>query len=50
MITKLGISHLKVYGQAVNPGSLYQSIEGYDLDTGNTYFNRSFVFGLELGF
>lgn len=50
MITKLGISHLKVYGQVLNPGSLYQSIEGYDLDTGNTYFNRSFVFGLELGF
>lgn len=49
-ITKLGISHLKVYGQAVNPGSLYQSIEGYDLDTGSTNFNRSFVFGLELGF
>lgn len=50
MITKLGINNLKVYVQAVNPGSIYQSIDWYDLDTNATNFNRSFVFGLELGF
>ncbi len=32
------------------PKNLKQSIDGFDLDTGRTYFNRSFVFGLEVGF
>ena len=50
LTTKMHLGHLKIYAQAVNPGSLYQSIDGFDLDTGHTYFNRSFVFGLELGF
>ena len=50
LTTKMHLGHLKVYAQAVNPGSLYQSIDGFDLDTGHTYFNRSFVFGLEIGF
>ena len=50
LTTKMHLGHLKVYAQAVNPGSIYQSIDGFDLDTGNTYFNRSFVFGLEIGF
>lgn len=50
MISKLGLNNLKIYAQAVNPGSLHQSIDGYDLDTRRTYFNRSFVFGLNFGF
>lgn len=44
------LSHAKVYAQVINPFSLKQSIDGFDLDTGKTYFNRSFVFGLEVGF
>ena len=44
------LSHAKVYAQIINPFSLKQSIDGFDLDTGKTYFNRSFVFGLEVGF
>lgn len=44
------LSHCKVYAQIINPFSLKQSIDGFDLDTGRTYFNRSFVFGLEIGF
>lgn len=36
--------------QAINPGSLYQSIDKYDLDVKSSNFNRSFVFGLEIGF
>ena len=44
------MSHAKVYAQVVNPFSLKQSINGFDLDTGKTIFNRSFVFGLEIGF
>ncbi|MCD8164996.1 MAG: TonB-dependent receptor [Bacteroides sp.] len=50
LCSKIGLNDLKVYAQAVNPGSIYQSISWYDLDTNATYFNRSFVFGLEIGF
>jgi TonB-linked SusC/RagA family outer membrane protein len=44
------LSHAKIYAQVINPFSLKQSVDGFDLDTGRTYFNRSFVFGLEVGF
>jgi len=44
------MQNLKVYAQCTNPFSIYNSIEGYDLDTGKTYFNRSFSFGIEIGF
>ena len=44
------LSHAKIYAQVINPFSIHQSIDGFDLDTGKTYFNRSFVFGLEVGF
>lgn len=44
------LTHLKVYAQCTNPFNIYQSVDGFDLDTGRTYFNRSFVFGIELGF
>ena len=50
IISRIGLGNLKIYAQAVNPGSIYQSISWYDLDTNATYFNRSFVFGLEIGF
>lgn len=50
LLEKATIKHLKVYAQAINPFSIYQSIDGYDLDTGKTYYNRSFAFGLEIGF
>lgn len=47
---KLTMSHLKVYVQAINPFSIYNSISDFDLDTGYTYYNRSFAFGVEIGF
>ena len=47
---KLTMSHLKVYAQAINPFSIYNSVKDFDLDTGYTYFNRSFAFGVEIGF
>ena len=50
LVKKWGLSHLKLYVQAVNPGSIFQSIDGWDLDTNKSYFNRSFVFGLDFGF
>lgn len=48
--TNIGLANLKVYAQAVNPGSIYQSLDWYDFDTGATYYNRSFVLGLQVGF
>ena len=50
LLNRSGLSHAKVYAQVVNPFSIHQSIDGFDLDTGKTYYNRSFVFGLEVGF
>ncbi|KDN54219.1 SusC/RagA family TonB-linked outer membrane protein [Flavobacterium seoulense] len=46
----IGLANLKLYAQAVNPGSIYQSVDWYDFDTNATYFNRSFVMGIEVGF
>ena len=50
IIRRASLSHAKVYAQMINPFSIKQSVDGFDLDTGRTIFNRSFVFGLELGF
>ena len=50
ILSRVGLSHTKIYAQVINPFSLKQSVDGYDLDTGKTYSNRSFVFGLEIGF
>jgi len=50
LCSKIGLNHLKVYVQSVNPGSLYQSLSWYDFDTNATYFNRSTVVGLSVGF
>lgn len=47
---KAGLSNLKIYAQAVNPFSIHQSIDNYDLDVNSSNFNRGFVFGLEIGF
>ncbi|MES2240875.1 MAG: TonB-dependent receptor [Bacteroidota bacterium] len=46
----IGVANLKLYGQAVNPGNIYQSLKWYDFDTSATYYNRSFVLGLQVGF
>ncbi|MBR1933956.1 MAG: TonB-dependent receptor [Prevotella sp.] len=50
LLRHASLQHAKVYAQIQNPFSLKQSIDGFDLDTGRTYYNRSFVFGLEIGF
>ncbi|MCI8999091.1 MAG: TonB-dependent receptor [Muribaculaceae bacterium] len=50
LIEKATLKNLKVYAQCINPFDIYQAVDGFDLDTGNTYFNRSFAFGLEVGF
>lgn len=50
LINRTSLQRAKVYAQVINPFSIHQSIDGFDLDTGTTYFNRSFVFGVEVGF
>lgn len=50
LISKATFKTARVYAQCINPFSIYQAVDGYDLDTNATYYNRSFVFGLELGF
>ena len=46
---KVGLDNLKIYFQAINPGSLYQANDWYDFDTRRTIFNRSFAFGINVG-
>ncbi len=50
LIEKATFKSLKVYGQVINPFDILQSVKGFDLDTGQTYYNRSWVLGLEVGF
>jgi TonB-linked SusC/RagA family outer membrane protein len=50
VLGQIGLANMKIYAQAVNPGSIYQSLDWYDFDTERTYFNRSFVMGIEVGF
>lgn len=47
---KIGLANMKLYAQAVSPGSIYQSLDWYDFDVDATYYNRSFVMGVEVGF
>lgn len=47
---KIGLANMKLYAQAVSPGSIYQSLDWYDFDVEATYYNRSFVMGIEVGF
>lgn len=50
LVNRLTIQNLKIYGQVINPFDIHQSVDGIDLDTGNSYYNRSWVVGLEIGF
>lgn len=44
-----GLNNLRLYTQALNPGSIYQSVDWYDFDVNSTIWNRSFVFGVDVG-
>lgn len=50
LLKNVQIKHAKIYAQVINPFDLHQAVAGLDLDTGKSYFNRSWVVGLELGF
>ncbi|WP_456865807.1 SusC/RagA family TonB-linked outer membrane protein [Galbibacter sp. BG1] len=46
---KNGFNNLKIYFQAINPGSIYQTVDWYDFDVNSTFFNRSFALGINIG-
>lgn len=50
MIDRYGIGNLKLYTQLMNPGLLYSKVDWIDPDLGGSTFNRSLVFGLNIGF
>ncbi len=50
LLSHTDLKNVKIYGQVINPFDFYQAVKGWDCDTGNTYFNRSWVIGLEVGF
>ena len=50
LATKVGLANMKLYAQAISPGNIYQSLDWYDFDVDATYYNRSFVMGVEVGF
>ncbi|MFP9114555.1 SusC/RagA family TonB-linked outer membrane protein [Flavobacterium sp. RHBU_3] len=43
---KLKISGLRIYMQALNPGTIYSKVDWVDLDVRARYFNRGFVTGI----
>lgn len=50
LVQKVGLSRVKVYAQALNPGLIYSKIDWLDPDTGLYNFNRGLVFGVNVGF
>lgn len=50
LLERIGLSNLKLYVQGRNLGMLYSSYKYMDLDTGQSYFNRGFTVGLQVGF
>jgi TonB-linked SusC/RagA family outer membrane protein len=50
IITKLGISNLKLYVQSKNPGMLWSNNKFRDAEYGTLYYNRGLVFGVNVGF
>lgn len=49
-VQKLGLSRLRVYMQAANPGMIFSKVKWVDLDTRTTYSNRGFTLGLNVQF
>tara|TARA_R110002050_G_scaffold261556_1_gene401673 strand:+ start:180207 stop:183494 length:3288 start_codon:yes stop_codon:yes gene_type:complete len=49
LCSKNGLNNLKIYVQAINPGSIYQSVDWYDFDVSSSIFNRSFAIGIDIG-
>ena len=49
-LNNLGIENLRIYVQAKNPGSIYNSISWMDMDLGSSLYNRGYVFGVNVSF
>jgi TonB-linked SusC/RagA family outer membrane protein len=49
-VQKLGLSKLRIYMQAANPGMIFSKVKWVDLDTRTTYSNRGFTLGLNVQF
>ncbi|OYX24731.1 MAG: SusC/RagA family protein [Flavobacteriales bacterium 32-35-8] len=47
---KLGLSRLRVYVQAANPGMIFSKVKWIDLDTQTSYSNRGMTLGLNVQF
>ena len=45
-----GMQNMRVYAQIVNPGAIYSACDFKNMDVNSTFWNRSFVFGLNVGF
>lgn len=50
LTSKMKVSNLKVYVQSRNPGMLWSKNKFKDAEYGTLYFNRGFVFGVNVGF
>lgn len=50
ILSKMGLSYLKIYGQIVNPGMLCSQIDFLDMDVRRSTWNRAFTFGLDITF
>lgn len=50
LMKKIGVQNLKIYAQCMNPGLVYSKCDWIDPDLGGSTYNRSFVFGLNVGF
>lgn len=46
----MGLSNLKLYMQAKNPGMLFSNVDWVDLDLGGSTWNSGFTFGLNIDF
>ena len=44
------VQNVKIYAQVINPFDVYSAVKWFDFDTNKTFFNRSFVFGVDLTF
>ena len=47
---KVGVSKMRFYLQAANPGILFSKTKWMDMDTQTTYSNRGFTLGLHVEF
>jgi hypothetical protein len=47
---KVGVSKMRFYLQAANPGMLFSKTKWMDMDTQTTYSNRGFTLGLHVEF